>query len=258
MKGEIIFLGTGTSHGVPKIGCRCKVCLSDDPKDKRMRSSILIKIEKKSNILIDTSIDLRFQALKHNIDKIDAVLFTHYHADHIFGLDELRRFNEITGKTIPIYGTKDTLQEIRRIFSYVFSGRHIPGGGIPSLKAVEVNSRINIEGITFDRLEGKHGMFDVSGFRMANVVYFTDVKHISEKTLKKMEGLEILILGALRDTPHPTHFSIDEAYEIVKKIQPQKTYLTHISHEISHSETSLQLPTNVFLAYDGLKLEFEI
>ena len=126
MKGEIIILGSGTSHGVPKIGCNCEVCTSKDPRDKRMRSSVIIKLETGANILIDTAIDLRFQSLLNGIDRVDAVLFTHYHADHIFGLDELRRFNELSGKTIPIYGTKETLDEITSIFSYVFSGRNIP------------------------------------------------------------------------------------------------------------------------------------
>lgn len=258
MKAEIIVLGSGTSHGVPKIGCRCDVCSSIDLNDKRTRASIIIKFDTGINVLIDTAIDLREQSLCNNIDRVDAVLFTHCHADHIFGLDELRRFNELSGKTIPIYGTKNTLEEITNIFSYVFSGRNIPGGGIPSLKAIEINRHIDIEGISFERLEGRHGIFDVSGFRMGDTAYFTDVNFISDETMRRMQGLDVLILGALRDTPHPTHFTIDEAIEVTEKLKPEKTYFTHISHEIGHKKTSLLLPENVFLAYDGLKIEVSL
>ena len=192
--------------------------------DKRTRSSIIIKFETGINILIDTAIDLREQSLCNNIDRVDAVLFTHYHADHIFGLDELRRFNELSGETIPVYATKRTLEEVTNIFSYVFSGRNIPRGGIPSLKAIEVNSRIDIKGVSFERLKGRHGIFEVSGFRMGDTAYFTDVNFISDETMGKMQGLDVLILGALRDTPHPTHFSIDEALEVVDRLKPGKTY----------------------------------
>ncbi|OGL40172.1 MAG: MBL fold metallo-hydrolase [Candidatus Schekmanbacteria bacterium RIFCSPHIGHO2_02_FULL_38_11] len=251
---EILFLGTGTSHGIPKIACRCDVCTSKNPKNKRNRSSAYLCLEDGFSILIDTSIDLRTQSLQYNIERVDAVFYTHYHADHIFGLDELRRFNELSGKTIPIYGSKETIDGIKSIFSYVFENNYIPGGGIPSLGTNVINSRFDINGVHFERLEGKHGIFEVSGFRTGKFAYFTDVNYISRRTLDKMKGLDVLVLGALRDTPHPTHFTIDEAVEIIEKVKPEKSYLTHISHEIDHEEISSVLPKNVFLAYDGLKL----
>ena len=222
---EILFLGTGTSHGIPKIACRCDVCTSKNPKNKRNRSSAYLCLEDGFSILIDTSIDLRTQSLQYNIERVDA-----------------------------IYGSKETIDGIKSIFSYVFENNYIPGGGIPSLGTNVINSRFDINGVHFERLEGKHGIFEVSGFRTGKFAYFTDVNYISRRTLDKMKGLDVLVLGALRDTPHPTHFTIDEAVEIIEKVKPEKSYLTHISHEIDHEEISSVLPKNVFLAYDGLKL----
>lgn len=252
---EIIFLGTGTSHGIPKIACSCAVCRSDNPKNKRTRASLYICFENDFRILIDTSTDLREQALRHRLDRIDAVLYTHCHADHVFGLDELRRFNEVSGKVIPIYGSKKTIEEIKSIFAYVFEGYLIPGGGIPALIPNVINSHIETGGVLFERLEGRHGIFEVSGFRTGSFAYFTDVNFIYDKTLEKMRGLDVLVLGALRDTPHPTHFTIDEALSVIEKVNPHTTYLTHISHEIDHDMTSAKLPSGVFLAYDGLTIK---
>jgi len=251
---DILFLGTGTSHGVPKIACKCKVCFSTDTRNKRTRASLYLHFKNGFSILIDTSTDLREQALRYSIERVDAVFYTHYHADHIFGLDELRRFNELSGRIIPIYGSQDTIEEIRKIFSYVFNNPLFPKGWIPALQANVVNSEFNVNGVFFERLTGKHGIFEVSGFRTEKFAYFTDVNFIDDQTLAKMKGLDILILGALRHTPHPAHFTIDEALKIVEKVKPKITYLTHISHEIDHEKTSLTLPSGVFLAYDGLKL----
>ena len=251
---EILFLGTGTSHGIPKIACKCNVCTSKNPKNKRNRASLYLCLESGFSILIDTSIDLRTQALQNNIEKVDAVFYTHYHADHIFGIDELRRFNELSGKAIPIYGSRKTMKEIKTIFSYIFENTFIPGGGIPSLEINIIESRFEVDGVEFERLEGKHGIFEVSGFRTGRFAYFTDVNFISKETLDKMKGLDVLVLGALRDTPHPTHFTIDEAIGIIEKVKPKTSYLTHISHEIDHEKISSVLPENVFLSYDGLKL----
>ena len=250
---KITIIGSGTSTGVPVIGCSCDICSSSDKRNKRSRSSILISINGK-NILIDTSTDLRCQALKNNIKAVNAVLFTHPHADHVHGIDELRSFNFIQKETIPCYGDERTLERIRCMFSYIFdAGENTVG--IPRLEMNRIDGAFNIFGLSIVPLVVMHGDLPILGYRFANAAYITDCSRIPEETMAELEGLDFLVLGALRYTPHSKHFNIDEALAVVEEIRPKKAIFTHLSHEVDFKRTSLELPENVSLAYDGLTIE---
>lgn len=249
----IKFLGTGTSHGIPVVGCNCKTCTSNNPKNKRMRSSILIQ-EKNNDILIDTSPELRLQMLANDITNIDLVLFTHAHADHIMGFDDLRVINWLKGESVPCYGNKDTMNKIRNIFDYIFDPLQV-GGGIPQVTLNTIKSEFEYNNLLITPLEVKHGKLDVLGFKIKNMAYITDCSFIPENTFKKLKNIDLLIIDALRFEEHPTHMNLKEAIEVVKKINPKKAYFTHISHEMEHKETNKKLPENMELAYDGLILK---
>ena len=252
---KITFLGTGTSHGVPMIACRCAVCRSKDPKNHRTRPSIVITLDEDKNILVDTSPELRLQVIQCDIDHIDAILFTHAHADHLHGLDDVRAYSEIQGTSIPCYGSPETLDRLSTVFEYAFRLQHL-GGGIPQLELVTIDGPFQLFGVKFVPIDLLHGKTEVLGFRIGNFAYATDCNQISPTSMDLLSGLEVLVLDAIRWEPsHPTHFTIPESLEIVKQLNPKQTYFTHMTHDVEHHSTNARLPENVQLAYDGLVVE---
>ena len=251
---KVTFLGTGTSHGIPMIACNCKVCTSDNPKNKRMRTSVLVS-ENGYNILIDAPPELRLQCIKNSVIRLDAVLITHPHADHIFGLDDLRRFNVIQRMDMPIYGTAETIKTIRNVFAYVFNNEPDPGGYKPRFDLNIINGILEIGSLSIVPVEAIHGDGQVTGYRFERFAYITDVSEIPQKSLEKLKGLDVLVLGALRYLPHVKHFSIEQALNVVEQLKPQKTYFTHMCHDIEHEKDNRKLPAGVEFAFDGLVIE---
>ena len=251
-------LGTGTSHGVPMIGCSCATCRSTDPRDRRLRPSIYIDVPGHAHVLIDTATDLRQQALRHDISHVDAVLFTHAHADHILGLDDLRSFNALQGTPIPCYANHQAWDTIRRQFSYVFEGPLQMGGGVPQLTTNEITGPFFIRGIRIVPVPLWHGKLPILGFRFGNFAYLTDCNRIPDESWPLVNGVEILVLDALRDEPHETHFTLGEAVAAVRRISPARTYFTHMTHDLPHAKTNARLPRGIELAYDGLVLDIEV
>lgn len=249
---KITVLGSGTSTGVPQIGCNCEVCTSNDSKDKRLRASILITVNDK-NILVDCGPDFRQQILRIGAPKIDALLLTHIHYDHVGGIEELRP-NFIKG-VFPIYCKADVIHDIKARIPYCFADNLYPG--VPLLKLNEIgDDEFTLFGVKIQPLKIMHYKLPILGFRIGDFAYITDAKYIDEETLTKLKGVKVLILNALRITEHISHFSLSQALEIVNILKPEQTYLTHISHDMGlHSEVSQKLPDNVALAYDGLTLE---
>ena len=223
-----------------------------------MRPSIYIELSSGKNILVDTSTDLRQQALRFNLKSVDAVLYTHSHADHIMGLDELRRFNVIKGGPITCYADAKTWEGLRRTFFYIFENRNKQGGGIPKLEAREIIGPFLVESAAVVPIPLFHGSTPILGFRFGSFAYLTDCSKIPESSWALLEGLDILILDALRHRPHSTHFSVPEALDVVTRLKPNRTYLTHICHELPHSETTASLPADVGLAYDGLSFNVDM
>ncbi len=253
----VTILGCGTSTGVPLIHCSCSVCQSHDPKNQRLRASVWIQTQGKS-ILVDTSTDLRQQALRERIPRIDAVLYTHPHADHIHGIDELRSFNFVQREKIPVYGNAWTCRELKTKFAYIFSPGPSAGGGIPHLELNEFDAsveRLNVSDIEVIPLPVLHGQKECVGYRIGPVAYITDCSSIPQTSLDKLKGISHLILDCVRIQAHDTHFNLENALEAVQKIQPQSTYLTHLGHDFDFSTYSRILPKGVFLAYDGLRIE---
>ncbi len=249
---KILFLGCGTSTGVPVIGCRCQVCSSQDPKNWRLRASILVEHRGKK-ILIDTSTDLRIQALRHSLTRIDAVLYTHPHADHLHGIDELRVFNLIQKESIPCYGNRETIERIRSMFRYIFE-EHEEEGWKPNLETFTIEGPFSIGDVPVEPIEVYHGSMKVLSFRIDGMAYVTDCNHIPEGSMERLKGLDLLILDALRHKPHKTHFNIEGALEIVKELRPSRTILTHLSHNLDYYATNRSLPPGVELAYDGMEI----
>jgi phosphoribosyl 1,2-cyclic phosphate phosphodiesterase len=255
---RITFLGSGTSHGVPMIGCRCDVCLSTDPRDKRLRPSVFVTLDDGTAILIDTSADFRAQALTHDITHIDAVLFTHSHADHVFGLDELRRYNVLQREAIPLFADERTLKDLRRIFDYAF--KHSEGGHeyVPRLQPFLIGGaftlRSNADGgsMTVVPVPILHGARTILGYRLGSFAYLTDCSGIPEPSYALLAGVELLVIGALRDKPHPSHFTVAEAIDAATRIGASRVYFTHMNHDLGHVETCARLPAGIQLAYDGL------
>ncbi len=250
---RVTFLGTGTSHGVPVIACECSVCQSKDPRNHRTRTSCWVEVDGLS-LVIDTGPEFRLQALANGLRWVDAVLFTHSHADHIFGLDDIRRFNWLKGGAIPCYGLPETLKDIRRVYQYVFEETQM-GGGKPMIELIPVNGDFEIQGVSIKPLLVYHGRLPVLGYRLRNFAWVTDVNYIPPETLARLKGVEVLVLGALRPKPHPTHFSIPEAVVMAQRIGARQTYLVHMTHDVDHETTNRSLPPGVQLAYDGLKLD---
>ena len=252
------FLGTGTSVGVPMLGCECDVCRSSDPRNHRYRCSVLIQAPQ-GNILIDTTPELRLQLLRAKVSAIHAVLYTHAHADHMYGLDDLRPIPRLIGGPVPLYCTIEVERRLRQAFSYAFSPEAdtVPSGYLPKLTFRNITEEpfsVLEELVTPIPLE--HAHFSVLGFRIGDLAYCTDVSKIPRESMKKLEGLEVLVLDALRIKPHLAHFCLDEALDVIDQLQPAKAYLTHMSHDIDHESISKTLPPNVELAYDGLCFPF--
>lgn len=249
---RLTFLGTGTSTGVPTLGCHCPTCSSSDIHDQRTRSSILLEFDDRT-VVIDTTPDFRQQALRERIDRLDAVVFTHTHADHIFGLDDIRVFNLRQKHAMPIYADRRSMEDIRRIFKYVFEASY-PAGGLPSFDPHLIDGSFELWGMTLIPLPVFHGQLPILGFRFERTAYVTDFSTIPETTLDLLTNLDVLILDALRHKPHPTHSTLQNSIELVQKLKPQRAYFTHIAHELPHEATNASLPPNVWLAHDGLKL----
>jgi phosphoribosyl 1,2-cyclic phosphate phosphodiesterase len=248
---KLTFLGTGTSRGIPVIGCDCTVCHSSNPRNKRLRCSLLI--ESSAAVVIDTSVDFRAQMLTHRVRRLDAVVFTHSHADHILGLDDVYPFNLKSGKSIPVFGSPETLEQLKITFRYLFAEERYPG--IPSLDLIPVNGAFEVGDLRFEPIEVFHGQMPVFGYRIGDFAYVTDVSYIPETSMEKLQGLKVLALDGLRHRRHPTHFSLTEAVGVTETLRPQKTYLVHMTHEVDHDEEESRLPNGVSLAYDGLTLE---
>ena len=252
---KVTFLGTGTSHGVPMIGCDCATCRSGDPRDCRLRPSIYIEVDRGPALLVDAGPDLRTQALRHDIRRVDAVLFTHGHADHILGIDELRRFNALQQRAIRCYGDEVTLNEIRQMFGYVFNPATPKGGGVPDLELVRVDGVFTIDRQRIVPVPLLHGQRPILGFRLDGFAYLTDCSCIPDSSWPLLEDVDVVVVDALRERTHPTHFTIDEAVEVARRIGPRRAYFTHMCHDLPHAATCARLPDGVELAYDGLVLE---
>jgi len=252
---KLTFLGTGTSTGVPSIGCECETCISDDPRDKRLRVSIIIE-HGGCTVLVDTSADFRQQALRYRLKHLDAVLITHCHADHVFGLDDIRPLNFRYG-ALGVYANERAWVDIKRIFKYIFEPSHF-GGGLP-----EVIPNIVIPGASFcigedllvTPLEVIHGRLPVMAYRFNDFAYLTDLSEIPRATMNALQGLDVLVLDCLRFREHPTHLWVDKALDYVAELKPRRTFFTHIAHDIKHARDSARLPAGVEFAYDGLVVQ---
>jgi phosphoribosyl 1,2-cyclic phosphate phosphodiesterase len=256
MKATLTVLGSGTSMGVPTIGCTCRVCSSADPHDRRTRPSILLEYNDRV-VLIDTTPDFRQQAISAGIRKLDAVFYTHSHADHILGLDDLRPLSFHRNGRIPLYAHAHTIPTLRHIFRYIFEADY-KYGGLAQVELHEIAGPVELFGARFDSIAVVHGDTEIHGYRFGEAAYLTDFSDIPTASREKLRGLDILFLDALRHKPHPTHSTVEQSLKIVEELQPRRAFFTHISHDLPHEETNAALPPNVRLSYDGLKLEFEI
>jgi phosphoribosyl 1,2-cyclic phosphate phosphodiesterase len=256
VEAEITILGSGTSMGVPTLGCTCRVCTSPDPRDRRTRPSIAVTWAG-HRVLIDTGPDFRMQALREGIDHVDAVLYTHSHADHVLGLDDLRPLSFKNAHKIPLYADDGAASVIERIFDYTFD----PNAIYPTRARVvmhRLGPSVEIEGAIFHRVPLTHGRIEVAGFRFGNAAYLTDMSDIPESSLALLQNLDVVILDALRKTPHPSHATLQQALAFVQRLQPRSAFFTHMSHDLPHAETNDELPPHIQLAYDGLRIAFEI
>ena len=256
---RLVVLGSGTSTGVPMIGCDCAVCASDDPRNRRTRPSVLFQFPR-GNLLIDTTPEMRLQLLRERVKLVHAIAYTHNHADHLFGLDDARLFPKAIGGPVPIYCEEETEAAIRQTFHYAFNehAARIPPGGVPQIvfERIGPDAPFAVLGQTVLPIRLEHGRFRVLGFRVGDLAYCTDVSRIPEESWPRLEGLDTLFLDALRHEPHPTHFSLQEALAVVERLRPKRTFLTHLSHKFDHGPTESALPPGVALAYDGLTLTF--
>ena len=246
---KITVLGSGTSSGVPSLGCSCPVCLSDNPRNRRTRSSIIVETEA-GRLLVDTAPDLRTQLLREKIGKIDGVLYTHAHADHLHGIDDLRAFT--LSHDLPLYGPGDVLEEIRCRFPYIFKETRQKGGGKPRLKLIPVGEAFSLIGLTITPVPVFHGIIPIYGYRFDDFAYITDCSRIPDASFSLLDNCKAMILGGLRYEPHETHFSIDEACGVIKKTGPGRAWLTHICHDVDHDTLEHELPEHIKPAYDGL------
>ncbi|MEM7181538.1 MAG: MBL fold metallo-hydrolase [Spirochaetota bacterium] len=252
---EIRFFGTGTSHGIPVIGCECNTCTSTNPKNTRYRTCVHVLYEDTS-LLIDVSPEFRLQAIKYKLQRVDGILFTHAHSDHCSGLDDIRRYNELQESAIPVYGNGETLLELQRKFSYIFRQTQ-EGGGKPKITLAEAQNyqEFSLGGVSILPLPVLHGSLEIFGYRIGRFAFITDVTEIPEQTFACLQDLDVLVLDALRHRPHTTHFTLQQAIEAATRISAKKTYFTHMSHELEHEETEKTLPESMYLSYDGLCLQ---
>lgn len=248
---QVTFLGTGTSQGIPMIACGCEVCRSADTRDKRLRVSIHVETQGKS-FIIDTGPDFRQQILRAGIQHVDAVLYTHEHKDHTAGMDDIRGFNYAQQATIPLYAQQNVIDQLKREFAYAFGEDKYPG--VPEIEVHAIrNEAFQIEGVNIQPILVKHYFLDVFGYRFGDFTYITDANFIAEEEIEKVRGTKVLVINALRKTPHISHFTLAEALEFIDKIKPEKAYITHLSHMMGlHAEVQAELPAHVFIAYDGL------
>jgi len=249
---KITILGSGTSTGVPMVGCHCQVCDSTDPHDKRTRASILVECGGQ-RMLVDTSTDLRSQALREGIPHVDAVLLTHNHADHIHGIDDLRGFHFIHRRIIPCFGSPETMEKVTANFAYIFDGLSSEGYS-PLMEPFPIDAAFELFGCSITPVPINHGSLKATGYRFDNAAYLTDCSKIPETSLALLQGLDLLIIDALRYSPHPNHFNIEGVLQIVQALGPRRTVLTHLTHEVHHRDTT-RLPVGVEFAYDGMVIE---
>lgn len=256
ISGQLVFLGTGTSHGVPMIGCSCATCTSSNPKNVRTRCGVILGLPE-GNLLVDTPPELRIQLIREKIGLVHAVLYTHGHADHLFGLDDLRVFPRFLGRELPVYCEREVERIIRRSFSYAFDPavQTYPAGSVPRLVFQRITTEpFEVLGARVVPVRLVHGRAHVLGYRFGNIAYCTDTKAMSPETMASLQGLDVLILDGLRPEPHVTHLSIGEAIEVSRQLAPKRTLLTHMSHRVEHEATSSSLPPGIELAYDGLRI----
>ncbi len=256
MKGMLTVLGSGTSMGVPTIGCSCRVCTSADPHDHRTRPSVLVEYDGRV-ILIDTTPDFRQQAIREKITRLDAILYTHAHADHILGLDDVRPISFKGEGKIPLYAHHATAEALESIFRYIFDSNY-KYGGIARVEMKRINGSVELFGARFEPVRIIHGEAEIYGFRFGSAAYLTDFSEIPPESKDRLRGLDILFLDALRHRPHPTHSTVANSLSLVEELKPRRAFFTHISHDLPHAETNQNLPEHVRLAHDGLKLEFDI
>lgn len=253
---KITFLGTGTSQGIPLIGCECPVCTSGNRKDNRLRTSVWIETPEAS-IVIDSGPDFRYQMLRANVRKLDAIVFTHGHKDHIAGMDDIRAYNFISGKPVGIYATEETQETIKREFSYIFNNASYPGIPQIIMNTIEPSVPFEINGLKITPIRVLHYKLEVLGFRIGDFTYITDANFIEPEELEKANGSKAMVLNALRHEPHISHYTLAEAMEVAKSVAGADTYFTHISHQLGlHDVVDADLPPGMHLAYDGLALEF--
>ncbi|HEV2169589.1 MAG TPA: MBL fold metallo-hydrolase [Candidatus Binatus sp.] len=250
---RVTVLGSGTSMGVPSLACRCAVCRSRDPHDRRTRPSLLLSYSGRE-VVVDTTPDFRAQALAAGLDRLDAVLFTHAHADHILGLDDIRPFNLKQHSTIPIYAADETLAILRRTFAYIFEPRTVPSS-IPEVETHALNGAFELFGARIIPIPARHGPLPVHGFRIGNFAYLTDFSFVPDASKEMLRGLDHFVLSAIRYTPHPMHSTVDQSLELVRELAPKHAWFTHICHDLGHKATNAKLPANVRLAHDGLNFE---
>ena len=256
---QVTVMGCGTSTGVPVVGCDCAVCRSEQPRNQRMRSGLNLRLRRSDGservLLVDTSQDLRRQCLDFGVDRVDTVLYTHAHADHILGLDDLRAFNFRQDAVIDCYGSEATLQALQRCFAYVFDGVPSEGGGKPRLNPRPIEGPFQVLGLDVTPIPVLHGSAEVLAYRFGDFAYVTDTHHIPDAGMAKLDGVRTLILDALRYRPHPTHFSVAEALEVIERLGVERAYLTHLNHEVDYDAPQVDFPPGVELAYDGLSFE---
>jgi len=250
---RLTILGAGASHGTPAIGCGCDTCTSDDPRDHRTRASALVEVDGRS-FLIDTGPELRVQAVRECVRRVDAVLYTHYHADHVHGIDDLKAFNAVLGGSLPCYGNASTAANLHERFAYAFAGTPWVGL-IPHLTFEVVEDPFELLGVPITPIELRHGRIISTGWRFGSFAYLTDANGIPPHSLERLHGLDLLVIDGLRPRPHPTHFSIAEAVDVACELRAKRTLLTHMNHDVHFARTSAELPEGVGLAYDGLVVD---
>jgi len=255
---KLIFLGTGTSVGIPAIGCDCPVCTSGNPRNRRRRTSLYLEAAG-THVLVDTAPDFREQVLEYKVPRVDAVLITHAHADHIFGFDDIRRYNTIQGCRIPVYGSPEAMADMRRVFGYAEKPGGTPGVFRPHVTFEEIDGPFSVGGVSVEPFDVTHGETRTLGFLFGaegkTAAYFPDCRRMGDDVVASLEGIDVMILDALKHKPHTTHLSLGESVDLLKRIGAGQSYIVHMCHDIDHDETEQALPDNIHVSYDGLALE---